>query len=974
MPVENLDRLRAELDSLSHERVVMDVLTRDMIRDSKLGQSSRKSSTEVAKTKYSELVEPIAVPEYDGEHITSAARLLERNMSDLLIGKKQVRNPSDRALSVRNTALGFVVPGARAGIPEEVAAMVTRPSSTPFKRSGRYRKNIGNDAIYGLLSEELQHRNTALRSELGSMRAKLDELSKKRHPRSRNWSKGQLGGLIDAVISKYVSQTEKQPQSTLGSNSERLRFPTFREVGVGAKLEEHHEPHGQRFDEPRPKIQEIPSEFLEGYKVLVARKDAFQPAVDKQAQDLNDSTLTDAVITTESQEDDLSEDALLGAQLAGVDGDFVLEGRKDGVRWVQCSGRFHRPSEVGVQVHDPKSEDANVVVIHGQKLIIPEEDALPERRLIQHSARQPQASAATYTRIEVKPHVEEVNVSTVDKLFPRMPWPILSSVQPLRKLQEDSQPEPTALNESEVLKEEESVRSGSQSENTTSVDNQDDHNERIKQMLELVQALIMSNQNSANSNHEVVMHLLKKNENSSGPVDELPKSLLQFYTPLTRVGIRVFLEEFNAQTLYTGHESSSRRLKKSLLFRALHNDKEFSEILSTDSHYEGLTSDFLYDKLSDTEASKEYIAIHELVTLLENASLGIAQADIRPSDAGDVVPQQTSPAEIVSALANAISGVADAISAQRVVEPTPIDPAFIESLVKNGITEGLATALTLTQRQQAPVNIQHPRQDLEISEDESFITYQGSLSNSTLSSGGDIEPADRPRHRLLHSNGLGLGRSYGEKLTSDKFESEILIQRLRDDQHSETTISSSRSASSLNRKSKYSRKNREQPISPISDDSSPLSNAENVVSKKKLTYARWDMNGRKICPTPLVRRPLISRKAGCHFTRAAQDLNDESSSSADGSIASSSKTVGSRAAIRYRDMEVVSECIFESKSQSSRSVSSSQIDLSTRSSPKNSNVSTNDVPFESDQSSSDSSSVVRKVATALKLSKHVRLR
>lgn len=178
MNTDNMERLKAELDSIAHERVVVDVLTRDMLRDSKIGDGAKRAKVASAR-KIKELYEPIVVPEYTSSGVSHANNLVGRNMEDLLFNRNARSSKGPESLVARNTALGQVVPSARAGIPEEILSLQTTPSAKPPRRKSS-RRNIGNDAVYGLLSEELSHRNATLKRELNNVKAKIDELGNKR--------------------------------------------------------------------------------------------------------------------------------------------------------------------------------------------------------------------------------------------------------------------------------------------------------------------------------------------------------------------------------------------------------------------------------------------------------------------------------------------------------------------------------------------------------------------------------------------------------------------------------------------------------------------------------------------------------------------------------------------------------------------------------------------------------------------------
>jgi hypothetical protein len=133
----NLDRLRAELDSMAHERVVMDVLTRDMLREHKLrdvGKSTKSptinQSGRLAGSKYkaalNDMRDFITIPEYSSSSTVKANKVVEKNMHSLVRPKGSYDD-----LAVRNSSLGVVVPSARRGLPEEVQAMKITPTSLP---------------------------------------------------------------------------------------------------------------------------------------------------------------------------------------------------------------------------------------------------------------------------------------------------------------------------------------------------------------------------------------------------------------------------------------------------------------------------------------------------------------------------------------------------------------------------------------------------------------------------------------------------------------------------------------------------------------------------------------------------------------------------------------------------------------------------------------------------------------------------
>lgn len=973
MPADNLDRLRAELDSLSHERVVMDVLTRDLIRDSKLAPTSRRQPSEAPKSKVSDLIDPIVVPEYDGEHLTSAARLLERNMSDMLIGREKRKDALNRGLSVRNASLGFVVPGAKAGIPEELAGIITQPSAIPSRRARRSHKNVGNDVIYSLLSEEIQHRNTVLKNELASVQTKLNDLSKKRNIRSRNWSKEQLGGLMDVVISKYISKIEKQPQPVTASTSNRLtERPNIREVEVNTKTPEPYFPVNHR-EEATPISSDIPPAVLSGYRVMVARKGAFQPANEYIIPTESEPQAPEEEQISESA-DDVSEAALLGAQLAGVDGEFVLEGRSDGVRWVQYSDKFARPAEIGVLIDSVSERDPAVVVINSERLLIGDEEHRPRRELKQHSAKPLQRETAVTISMEN----EEGNVveeSAANKLFPRIPWPILSNVQPLKKAEEDSQISPKAA---EVMAAEEEVVSAPQPIEPINETLPVSQSDRVSQVLELLQAIVASNESTLKSNHELILHWVTENssQTKTEPPDVIQPSLLQFYSPLTRVGIRVFIEEFGRRSPFPNQESCSRRLQRGVVFNAVVSDKEFSKILRTDSRYENLDPSSVYEMINDAGAADAYINLSDLVNILENLSEDKALVKMQGGNVIEVANQPTA-AEIASLLANAVSDIAAAISSTKPAEPAPPNLNFIEALVKNGVNDGILKALELARQQQlSPKEMMPSPQELESADDQSFITYRGSFDESdTLSSVGDVETTTRPRHGLLHSRRIGLGRDGADVVSRDRLESEVAVQHLRDRQNSESSPISSSSSSLPNPKSKHSKKVHEGRTSSSSSEvSSDRIKKEFPTSSKRQSKAQWDMNGRKLRPSSLVPPLLTSKKAGCEFTRAAQDLTEDSTISEDRGGSSFSSANESRAALRYRSYTDADEDSFDQIL--SMGSEASQIGTMLKEAPRERSGALNEerTSVSSESSSSDGSSVQRKVVAALKLSKHVRLR
>lgn len=189
LDTQNLDRLRAELDSMAHERVVMEVLTKDLFRDHRLGAASRARSVRNTPSQSSDIArEFIKVPEYTGSATHNANRVVERNMQSLL-------KPSGRAADVfvRNSSLGVLVPSARPGVSEEVRALRTTPSALPARpKTKRYTNafiqqclsvtvvRVRGDAVYGLLSEELSHRNASIKKELSTVKAQLHDLTNKR--------------------------------------------------------------------------------------------------------------------------------------------------------------------------------------------------------------------------------------------------------------------------------------------------------------------------------------------------------------------------------------------------------------------------------------------------------------------------------------------------------------------------------------------------------------------------------------------------------------------------------------------------------------------------------------------------------------------------------------------------------------------------------------------------------------------------
>ena len=91
---DNLDRLKAELDSIAHERVVIDVLTRDLLLENKKKPEVRQSLHDRAAARASKVKlpeEPIIIPAYPSKtcsknNATVAERAVVHQSRSTLMG------------------------------------------------------------------------------------------------------------------------------------------------------------------------------------------------------------------------------------------------------------------------------------------------------------------------------------------------------------------------------------------------------------------------------------------------------------------------------------------------------------------------------------------------------------------------------------------------------------------------------------------------------------------------------------------------------------------------------------------------------------------------------------------------------------------------------------------------------------------------------------------------------------------------
>lgn len=125
---KELDRLRAELQSIAHERVVVDVLTRQSIkqaRNKKVVPSAQNK--EIIEVPY----EPIVIPSFAAYSMQQSG---SANPKATLSRNAKVKGPP--RLSVRSVTAGsLMVPSMRQGVlPPEVANLKTTPTDSTTRK------------------------------------------------------------------------------------------------------------------------------------------------------------------------------------------------------------------------------------------------------------------------------------------------------------------------------------------------------------------------------------------------------------------------------------------------------------------------------------------------------------------------------------------------------------------------------------------------------------------------------------------------------------------------------------------------------------------------------------------------------------------------------------------------------------------------------------------------------------------------
>ena len=125
---KELDRLRAELQSIAHERVVVDVLTRQSIKQAK---SKKLIHTARSKEKSEVPYEPIVIPSFAAYSLQQSGAAAPNT-----VNSKNVKANGPPQLSARSVTAGsLMVPSMRQGVlPPEVANIKTTPTDSSSRK------------------------------------------------------------------------------------------------------------------------------------------------------------------------------------------------------------------------------------------------------------------------------------------------------------------------------------------------------------------------------------------------------------------------------------------------------------------------------------------------------------------------------------------------------------------------------------------------------------------------------------------------------------------------------------------------------------------------------------------------------------------------------------------------------------------------------------------------------------------------
>jgi hypothetical protein len=936
MPADNLERLKAELDSIAHERVVVDVLTRDILRDNKLGENSRKMKASAMKSKAKTLMDPIFIPEYMSEQVLNANHIVKNNMKELM--QQKSRGDLKGGIVIRNSSLGLVVPSARMGLPVDIASLKTAPSSLP-KRSNVSKSKGDNDVIYELLSEELCHKNSVVKRELNSMKSQLDELKNKKQPRGKAWGKEQLKGLIDLTVSKYAAAMEKVrvPASSMRNKEvEAVSFPEkYESTGqAGAPLPPALEAYGET-----PHLHaKLSEDQLAGYTVKVARRYTGEHTPPEFIPFHTAAVPTDnkslCEVEVEAVRDDIEEvgDALINAaKLMGVDGEYmmVMDGSCEDVRWVRQPNvkydALHGLERYSNRDTESSSRDIEraVVMIRGQQLefegfgIEDRQMSMPsllkyERRRM--AATPPVTASTPEKKIPVDIDEELLRQNFNMPFAPRPPWPLLSKVRLLRRL--DEVPPTTELAEEEVVEEKNSPSLIEEPEPTKEVSMP--VLEAPTSLIGLLHNLVESHQTTIQTNYDMVNRLLLDRERRHDSaadavnVEAVTKEISEFYSPLARAAIDQFIAVYDrhSRTVLPTTSSGSRRVKLVHLLRALQDSSDFAYALEADERYDELTVEALLRRLEERRRGVTYIALSDLIAFLENSSDTAGSPFINPP----ATVKEPTAVDFIEALTRAVSEVADqttrgiADGQRRAV----LEKQEVAAAVRAGVNEGLAEALArlegMVPKAVHADEAQFHLADEDEDTDESFFTYlnsEGTGDDELSLSGVSFEATHRG---LLHARGFGLAIRKKDPVVADMVDSrQHAVDLMEDSDDSFVSVDEDSGEKRVIRGGRAVRLShpnilRRDSIGSSSRTSSSSSSSSAAAMPQKCRSAPpaavWDHHGRRI--RPLAPPVLISRKAGCRFTLAAQEIGDESVL---GSFTLSSSSL-SRSATRYSRFDV----------------------------------------------------------------------